>query len=339
MQKPPCFVCKEAERVNRHTLSLAPCGAYGFGLVLAYLRTSPSAIVERLHEHGFQRALDIGPGVVVEVARENLYPSEEPLTLTIWGETLTPSLVEVVVAHMRRMLVLDVDGAVVETHLMIRDPALGSYVQRHRGFRPILLGSPWEALLWAVVGQLIGVEQARGIKQRLVDRGGRAVMMGGEFHVPSFPLPPDPSWVITQGIDVLRAAGLSQTKSRAIYAAADAIQHGTLDLSPTLSPADAAAALAQLETIPGIGPWTTAIVALRGFGHLEVLPDGDAGLQSFAGRHAIPARRLTHAELRAWGERWAPYGGWATYFWWLQLQAEALARRAMAALDEGRSHA
>ncbi len=81
--------------MNRHTLSLAPCGAYGFGLVLAYLRSSPSAIVERLHEHGFQRALDIGPGVVVEVTWENLYPSEEPLTLTIWGETLTPSLVEV----------------------------------------------------------------------------------------------------------------------------------------------------------------------------------------------------------------------------------------------------
>ncbi len=164
-------------------------------------------------------------------------------------------------------------------------------------------------------------------------------MTGGKFQVSSFPLSPNPSWVTTQGIDVLRAAGLSQTKARAIYGAADAIQYGTLDLSPTLSPADAAAALAQLEAIPGIGPWTTAIGALRGFGHLEVLPDGDSGLQSFVGRHATPTRRLTHDELRAWGERWTPYGGWATYFWWLQLQAEALARRAVAALDEGRSHA
>ncbi|MCY0864194.1 MAG: hypothetical protein OWQ57_04555 [Sulfobacillus sp.] len=325
--------------MNRYTMSLAPCGAYGFGLVLAYLRSSPSAILERLHEHGFQRALDIGPGVVVEVARENLYPSEEPLTLTIWGEALTPSLVEAVVAHMRRLLVLDVDGSRVETHLMMRDPAISTYVQRYRGFRPILLGSPWEALLWAVVGQLISVDQARVIKQRLVDRGGRAVRMEGEYSVPSFPLPPDPSWVITQGIDVLRAVGLSQTKAQAIFTVAEAIQHGILDLSPTLSPADATAALGQLETIPGIGPWTTAIVALRGFGHLAVLPDGDAGLQSVVGRHATPARRLTRAELRAWGEHWAPYGGWATYVWWLQLQAEALARRAVAALDDGRSHA
>lgn len=333
MQRPPWVRHKEAKRVNRHTVSLTPCGAYGFGLVLAYLRTSPSAIVERLHEHGFQRALDISSGVVVEVARENLL-SEEPLTLTIWGETLSSSLVKVVVAHMRRMLVLDVDGAGVETHLSTRDPALGSYVQRHRGFRPILLGSPWEALLWAVAGQLIGVEQARVIKQRLVDRGGRTVTVGGELGR-SFPLPPEPSWVITQGIDALRAIGFSQTKARAIYAAADAIHDGTLDLKPTLSAADAAAALAQLEAIPGIGPWTTAIVALRGFGHLEVLPDGDSGLQSFVGRHANPRRRLTRDELRAWGERWVPYGGWATYFWWLQLQAEAMVRRAVA-LDEGR---
>lgn len=153
MQKPPRIVCKEAKRVNRHTLRLAPCGAYGFGLALAYLGSSPSAILEGVHEHGFRRALDIGPGVVVEVARENLLPSEEPLTLTIWGETLTPSLVETVVGQVRRMLVLDVDGAAVETHLMARDPVLAPYIQRSRGFRPILLGSPWEVLLWAVTGQ------------------------------------------------------------------------------------------------------------------------------------------------------------------------------------------
>jgi DNA-3-methyladenine glycosylase II len=144
--------------------------------------------------------------------------------------------------------------------------------------------------------------------------------------------------VITHGIGALRTLGLSQIKAHTIFAAAEAIQKGTLNLSPTLSPGDASVSLTHLEAIPGIGPWTTAIVALRGFGHHEVLPDGDAGLQNFVGRHARPARRLTRAELRAWGECWAPYGGWATYVWWLQLQAEPLARRAMAALDEGRSH-
>ncbi len=324
--------------MNQQIVPLTPRGAYGFGLVLAYLRSSPSAILERVEAHGFQRALDLGPGVIIEVARENLFPSAEPLTLTVRGETLTPSLVEAAIAHVRSLLMLDVvDGAAVETHLIARDPALGAYVQRYRGFRPILLGSPWEALLWAVAGQLIGVDQARVIKQRLVDRGGRVVTKGTAGVRPPFPLPPDPSRVITQGIEGLRAVGLSLSKARAIVAAAEAIVHGTLDLRPTLSPAEAGASLAHLETIPGIGPWTTAIVALRGFGQLAVLPEGDAGLQSIVGRHARPAHRLTPGELRAWGARWAPYGGWAAYVWWLQLQAEALARGAGAAGDEGSS--
>jgi 3-methyladenine DNA glycosylase/8-oxoguanine DNA glycosylase len=312
--------------VDRKTLIPAPRGTYGFGLDLAYLRSSPSTA------HGFQPALDIGPGVVFEVAREKLLPPENPLTLTIWAESLTPALVEVAVAHVRGMLVLNVDGAPIETHLMTRDPALGQYVQHYCGSLPILLGSPWGALLWAVARQLIGVEQARMTKQRLVGQGGRTVMVAGT----AWPLPPDPSWVMTHGIDALRAMGLSRTKAHAVYATAEAIQRSTLDLCSALPQTAAAATLAQLETIPGFGPWTTAIVALRGFGHLEVLPDGDAGLQSIVGRHGTPAGRLKRDEFRAWGGRWASYGGLSTYLWWLQLQAEALARRAKAA-DERRS--
>lgn len=317
----------------QQTVSLSPRGPYGFGLVLAYLRSSPSAIVERVSENGFQRALDIGPGVVVSVHRQVLLPSTDPLTLTITAERLTSSLIEATTAHVRRLLCLDVDGHPIEGHLARHDPALGTYVQQYRGFRPVLLGSPWEALLWAVSGQLVSVEQARGIKQRLVQQGQRAVQVA-DTH---WPLPPDPTWVLQSGVDTLRILGLSRTKAQAIYTVADAVTQGTLDLSPGLAGARVASALDQLETIPGIGPWTRAMVALRGYGQLDVIPDGDAGLQTIVARHSFPTtERLTAQALRAHAARWAPYRGWATYLWWLQLQAEALARRANAAYERGR---
>lgn len=71
--------------MKHYVMNLEPRGEYGFGLVLTYLRSSPSAIVEQVTEHGFQRALDIGEGIIVRVERAELRPSSEPLQLTILG--------------------------------------------------------------------------------------------------------------------------------------------------------------------------------------------------------------------------------------------------------------
>lgn len=241
--------------------------------------------------------------------------------------------VESTVTHVRRMLCLDEDGPVIEEHLMQRDAVLGRYVQHYRGFRPILLGSPWEALLWAVAGQLIGVQQARIIKQRLVALGGWTV----DLETTSWPLPPNPKRILASGVDALRAIGLSRTKASAIVQAAEAVQSGTLDLRLDQPATTIQESLATLESIAGIGPWTTAIVALRGYGDLDVLPVGDAAIQSIVARHQTPTEtRLTAERLQRQGEVWMPYRGWATYLWWLQLQAEALVRKAESRDKRGR---
>jgi DNA-3-methyladenine glycosylase II len=66
------------------TFSLIPQGSYAFGLTLAYLRSSPSAIGTHITEHGFHCALDIGPGIVAAVERGALAASPEPLQFTVW---------------------------------------------------------------------------------------------------------------------------------------------------------------------------------------------------------------------------------------------------------------
>ena len=38
-------------------------------------------------------------------------------------------------------------------------------------------------------------------------------------------------------------------------------------------------AIGRLTTLPGIGPWSAALVPLRGFGRLDVFPAGDSGAQ------------------------------------------------------------
>ncbi len=305
------------------TFALAPQGSYAFGLTLAYLRTSPSAIMEHVTDHGFQRALDIGPGVVAAVERGTLAPSPEPLQITIWGEDLSQKIIDQTAQHLRRMLTLDIDGRPAEAHLMEQDSALASLIQAYHGFRPLLLASPWEALLWAVSGQLIGVQQARVIRARLAQLGGRSL----EVENQNFALPPSPAWVAAYGAEPLRAAGLSHMKAQAIVQCAAGITAGRLPWTDGPD-ADREDIPEALQTVTGIGPWTAALVGLRGLGQLDTLPAGDAALQTMVGEQSPHPERLSSAALAARGAAWVPYRGWATYWLWLQRQAEDTARRA-----------
>lgn len=310
--------------------TLTPRGPYGFGLVLAYLRSSPSRVVEHITARGFCRALAIGPGVVVKVERENLSASTDPLHITLWAKYLTPSLVNQVRQHLRRMLTLDVDGILFEDHMLRHDPQLGRYSAHYRGFRPILLGSPWEAFLWAVLEQDIGAKGAETINS-LVRLGGEHLIV----HDQIYNLPPTPTWFLQKQTATLLSIGMTHTKAMAIIQVAEAISRGALPWSTQLEEPQADT-LAQLQKIPGVGPSTAAIVDLCGFGNLDILPAGNASLQTFVGRHIHPGGSQISADaLEDYAIRWTPYRGWATHLLWLQIQAEAMIHQANTILPRG----
>ena len=73
---------------------------------------------------------------------------------------------------------------------------------------------------------------------------------------------------------LLRAAGLSAAKLATLRRVGDALERGALDeveLEERPSP-DAAALLRRIK---GIGPWTAAVILLRGLGRLDVFPVND----------------------------------------------------------------
>jgi len=70
---------------------------------------------------------------------------------------------------------------------------------------------------------------------------------------------------------------LSVNKVEALRTLGRAILDGELDetLLETLSTPELTT---RLTTFKGIGPWTAAVVALRGFGRLDVFPMNDSGV-------------------------------------------------------------
>lgn len=152
-------------------------------------------------------------------------------------------------------------------------PWLVRLTERLSGMHPPRYPSLWEALAHAIVFQQISIHAASSIMQRTVQTLSAPYEAHGDTIHPFF----TPSSVLFASDETLRAVGLSANKVDHLRSAAAAVEDGdvTEELLAGLSSEEAAA---KLVAIPGIGPWSAAVVLLRGMGRLDVFPLKDSGV-------------------------------------------------------------
>lgn len=203
------------------------------------------------------------------------------------------------IRQVRRILSLDVDGGGFPA-IGRADPVVGDLQERHQGLRPVLFHSPYEAACWTIITNRIRMSQAARIKQRIAERHGELVEVGGR-QLASFPAP-DALQTIESPM------GLSEVKVERLRAIARAAQEGLLD-AESLRALDADDALRQLQQLPGIGPFSAQLILVRGAGHPDVFPGNE-------GRLHAEMRELYHlpdaapAALAEVADRWRPYRSW-----------------------------
>lgn len=172
------------------------------------------------------------------------------------------------------------------------------------------LPGAWDAFEGAarvVLGQQVTVAAARTLLQRLLDALGTPVAapwpvdaMGGWRAFP------DAATVAGASAETLGRLGIVRQRVRALQALARAMADRTLvlergaPLEPTLQ---------ALQALPGIGPWTAEVVALRVLAWPDAWPSADVGLMRALGtrdrgelqRRAEPWRPWrSHALIRLW---------------------------------------
>ena len=142
-----------------------------------------------------------------------------------------------------------------------------------RGVKPPRYASLWEGCAHSIVFQQISIHAAGAIMRRAIETLGEPATLG-DVRCIAFPSPQ--RWVEAPESD-LRTAGLSRNKVAHLRAAAEAFVSGTVDESAleAMSTPQAAQALA---TIRGIGPWSAAVMLLRGLGRLDTFPLRDSGV-------------------------------------------------------------
>jgi 3-methyladenine DNA glycosylase/8-oxoguanine DNA glycosylase len=234
-------------------------------------------------------------------------PSWRPVGVIVRQEQAgAPVLVRVVadlsdvdsaVASARRILSLDVDGsgfAEVGRH----DPVVGELQRRFPGLRPVAFHSPYEAACWAIIGHRIRIVQAAAIKDQLARRLGTMVDVDG-VTLPAFP---DPDTLLRYP----RIPLVNEVKSDRLHGLAKAALAGDLD-ADEMRALPVADALARLQRIPGIGPFSAELTLLRGAAHPDAFPTAERRLHD-----EMSAAYGTDdpAELARIADAWRPYRTW-----------------------------
>ena len=183
--------------------------------------------------------------------------------------------------------------------LRAKDPELVERLTAAGGRPPLRRREPGFAGLAAIiVSQQVSVASANAMVARLQ----------ATFS------PLDATSVLAADAATLKACGLSQAKTRALRALAEATTNG-LDLAG-LAALEAEAAHDALVAVKGVGPWTADLFLLFCLGHPDAFPAGDLALQE-AARLALGLKQRPDArKLEQIAERWRPLRGVAARLLW-----------------------
>ena len=107
-----------------------------------------------------------------------------------------------------------------------------------------------------------------------------------------------------------------QSRQRSLTALVAALADGTVGLD---AGCDWNRARSALEELPGIGPWTAEVIAMRALGNPDAFPVTDLGVQ-----HAAKHLGLPHSprQLTEHSSRWRPWRAYATQHLWTCLNHE-----------------
>ena len=204
------------------------------------------------------------------------------------------------VQRCRRLLDLDADPVAVDAQLGA-DAALSPLVAARPGLRVPGTVDGDELAVRALLGQQVSVAGARTLAGRLVAQIGVPLPGPDGDLTHLFPTAAAVSEWAAGGV-----GGLPDSRRRALGALAHALAVGDLALDPGV---DRAAAEATLRRLPGIGPWTTAYVAMRALGDPDMFPASDLGIRTALGA------------LDGAGDptRWRPWRSYAAQHLWASL--------------------
>jgi 3-methyladenine DNA glycosylase/8-oxoguanine DNA glycosylase len=241
-----------------------------------------------------------------------LHAGEEPVLVRVWQPSRDRVLFRATaerrdacehgIERMRLALGVDLDLRPFYERFRF-DPLIGRAVRADPGVRIAGRPDPFEALVWAICGQLIEAERAAVIQRRLSVALGRRCQLTGFLDAPTA------GALAGAAPAMLESVGLSASRAMTTVRVAREVAAGRIDLHDP----DHERGWRRLRAFRGIGSWTVQSLALAGQGRLDQLPAGDLAYLKLVGRLRTghPKARATEAEVEAFFTPYAPWAGLA----------------------------
>ncbi|MEV0476627.1 AlkA N-terminal domain-containing protein [Streptomyces prunicolor] len=209
----------------------------------------------------------------------------------------------VAISRCRRMLDLDADPVAVDDQLRT-DPVLAPLVDKAPGRRVPRTVDEAEFAVRAVLGQQVSTAAARTHAARLVTAHGEPVddPEGGLTHL--FPSPEALAAVDPESL------AMPRTRRTTFTTLVGQLADGTLHLGVE---SDWTETRAQLLSLPGFGPWTADVIAMRALGDPDAFLPTDLGIRRAAQELGLPS---TPAALTARAAAWRPWRAYAVQYLW-----------------------
>lgn len=214
-----------------------------------------------------------------------------------------PRDLTIAISRCRWMLDLDADPVAVDDQLRT-DELLAPLVDKAPGRRVPRTVDAAEFAVRAVLGQQVSTAAARTHAGRLVTAHGEAIedAEGGLTHL--FPASEALATLDPQSL------ALPGTRRTTFMSLVGALADGSLQLGID---SDWDKARAQLIAIPGFGPWTVEVIAMRALGDPDAFLPGDLGMRRAAAELGLPS---TPAALTNRAAAWRPWRAYAVQYLW-----------------------
>jgi len=222
----------------------------------------------------------------------------------------------------RRKLPYDPEDALA--HLRAADKKLGTLIDRAGEFSLKLghTGTPFTSLLESILYQQLHGKAAATIHKRVLALYGES--------------DPEPQALIDTPDEMLRAAGVSGNKIKALKDLAARTLDGTVPSHKAILKLPDAEIIERLSEVRGIGTWTVEMLLIFRLGRPNVFPVTDYGVRkgfALTFQRVPKSRAITAAELpkpevmlkRA--KRWAPFRSVAAWYLWRACDLDAASRK------------
>ncbi len=268
--------------------------------VFGHLAATAVAGCEEVRDGAYRRTLRLpfGNGIV------SLQPARDHVRCVLTLEDFRD--LTSAITRCRRLLDLDADPQAV-MEVLARDAFLAPVVARAPGQRIPGTVDVTELAVRVVLGQQVSTKAAQTHARRLVTAYGRPLQdsQGGLTH--TFPSVDelaefDPTDLAVPG-----------ARRRSLAALIDSLADGSISLDIGC---DWDRARQQLLALPGIGPWTAELIAMRGLGDPDAFPATDLGVRVAAEQVGLPPGQRA---LVAHSETWRPWRSYATQHLWTVL--------------------